>query len=273
MENNKGVSYMSESDKTSRYLSVAELEEALSSMVGMNNLSRAFNMQKSAGGSSIGLNICGIELYLLLKARCAKSEKNEIIKIIAEIVALNNISRRHGLISLSHTVKELSCDFIKVGIQMVLDAFSPEIVKETMLKTLYTGNFKGVELLKRLIIIEGVLSIQCGDSNYNIKTKLFAFLGEKSLLEITQESPEIDKLLDKYNPFRAESMQIDKVIKHASGPGNFNFVKCEFEKFLKSDFIIYNLLSIFLLKNNEVFTPKIKVLNENTLDAIDRTLL
>jgi len=173
---------------------------------------------------------------LILKARCSSEEKNGMLKLIAEIISLCNVSRRGGLLELEGVVKKLSCDFLKIGILLVLKGTDPRTIEDTMLKVLYAKNYKGAELFKRLIIIEGVLSIQGGDNSHVIKTKLFSLFGEKELLEVMEESSKTNLKLDKLNHFESEA---------------FNLVKRAFGKILKSPMGLKHLAAFFMFGNNK----------------------
>lgn len=173
---------------------------------------------------------------LILKARCSSKEKNGMIKLIAEIISLCNVSRRGGLLELEGLVKKLSCDFLKIGILLILKGTDPRTIEDKMLRVLYAKNYKGAELFKRLIIIEGVLSIQGGDDSHVIKTKIFSLFGEKELLEVMEESSKTNLKLDKFNHFESEA---------------FSLVKRAFGKILKSSIGLKHLAAFFMFGNNK----------------------
>jgi len=173
---------------------------------------------------------------LISKAICSSKEKDGMMKLIAEIISLCNVARRCGLLELEEMQNKLSCDFLKIGIRLLLKGIDPTTIEDTMLKTVYAENFKGAELFKRLIIIEGVLSIQGGDDSQVIKTKLFSMFGEEKLLEAVEDSSKIDLKLDKYNFFESET---------------FSLVKRAFANTLKSPAGLKHLASFFLFRDNK----------------------
>jgi len=173
---------------------------------------------------------------LISKAICSSKDKNGMMELIAEIIVLGNVTRRCGLLELEKMLNKISCDFLKIGIRLILKGIPPNIIEETMIKIVYAENYTGAELFKRLIIIEGVLSIQNGDDRHIIKMNLFSIFGEKTLLEITEDSSKIDLKLDKYNPFKSET---------------FSLVKRAFANTLKSPAGLKHLASFFIFKDNK----------------------
>jgi len=214
-----------------------------------------------------------MDLNLISKAQCGSKEKNGMIKLIAEIIALSNVSRRRGLLALDEVVNKLSCDSLKAGIQMVVDGIDPDMIEDTLLKMVYTENYEGAELFKRLIIIEGVRSIQFGENSFIIKIRLFSMFGEKMLSEILKDSSKIDSQLDKCNPFKPVRSGISEIIKNTSESGTFNLIKYAFGKILKSSIVLKHLTSTFLFKDNkEVLSNNVKVWSGAISDFIDEVL-
>ena len=108
---------------------------------------------------------------------CTKEEKRPLLKTINEIIDLANITRREGLIVLEQKMKESDDNFMKTGLELVLEATDPKFVKAIM-KTLMITSFKtGAKLLKQLIITEGVLLVQAGTNPRIIGEQLLAYLG------------------------------------------------------------------------------------------------
>lgn len=257
-------------------------KEKVMSMFEINHLIHSIQCDGGNGGWSQGLGLSDIGFNLFSMNRCGKKDKKEAIKVIAEIAALGNITRRNGLLELVEVIEHLSCDFLKIGIQMIVDGVDPSLVKQTMLKVLFTEGFKGAEFLKRLIITEGVLSIQSRDSAYFIKMKLFSFLGEKFLHQFLHEHSkysilggtlsEFDAMLNQYNPLLAAGTDIAETIKNASESGSFKLIKQGFEKLMGSDLMLKGLSSFFLFNNSESFKGKSNEVSEKMLEFIDKTL-
>ena len=133
-----------------------------------------------------------MDLNLISKSKCGTKEKNKMIKLISEIIAMSNIARRRGLIALDDVIHVLSCDLLKIGVRLITAGIDPAMIEETMLKIIHAENFKGTELFERLMVIEGIKAIQLGDNNAIAKIRLFSMFGEKTLCEILQDSSKID---------------------------------------------------------------------------------
>lgn len=61
---------------------------------------------------------------------------------------------------------------------LIIDGTDPEHVKDILCISSVFSFKTGVELLKELIILEGVLSIQAGHNPRIIEEKLLSFLGD-----------------------------------------------------------------------------------------------
>jgi hypothetical protein len=67
---------------------------------------------------------------------------------------------------------------------MVVDAVEPRLVADVMQYTIIAGQYKGAALLERLLLAEGILSIQAGDNPRIIEYKLLSMLGEEYMERI-----------------------------------------------------------------------------------------
>lgn len=112
------------------------------------------------------------------KASCSISEKNEIIPLIETIVLLAEKACRDGLLAIEDDIGGIDSQFIKKGIQFVVDGTDPEIVSNLLLTMIYSGGFTGVELLARMAAADGILCLQVGMRPEFIRKKLYAYLGE-----------------------------------------------------------------------------------------------
>jgi len=68
--------------------------------------------------------------------------------------------------------------FLKLGIQLIVDKTEPENVQDILDADIYYNESNGRELLKKIIIREGLLRIQAGDNARNILICTKVFLGK-----------------------------------------------------------------------------------------------
>ncbi|NBI07864.1 flagellar motor protein [Senegalia massiliensis] len=59
-------------------------------------------------------------------------KKSEQVEIIKEIINLANIARKEGLLALEDASEDLSDDFLKKGILLIIDGTDPELVKNIL---------------------------------------------------------------------------------------------------------------------------------------------
>jgi hypothetical protein len=114
------------------------------------------------------------------RIQCSTAEKKECMALVAEIVSMANTAKRNGLLSLVKEAEETSHFLLRKGLQLVLEGVNPQMVKTTLQYYILSGKYHGKELLRRCIIMEGVLAIQNGVNPTIIKELLVSLFGEGS---------------------------------------------------------------------------------------------
>ena len=128
------------------------------------------------------------------RSKCSDEEKRECLKLVSELVALSNVARRNGLLSLVPDAEKSSSFLLRKGLQLVVDGVNPQVTREVLESYILSGDYNGKELLKRCIILQGVAAIQKGLHPKVAKEFLLSFLGEESYaifeeeIEITAEN-------------------------------------------------------------------------------------
>ena len=114
------------------------------------------------------------------KIKCSQREKQQCMKLIADLVDLSVMARRNGLLSLIQVAEQRSSFLLSKGLQLVVDGVNPQVVRDIMENYIISGEYAGKELLERCIILEGVTAIQQGFHPKVTKEFLLSFLGEDS---------------------------------------------------------------------------------------------
>lgn len=114
-------------------------------------------------------------------SKYSEYEKNACLPVIDLLLNCAVIARRDGVLALEKFVREQDDEFLAFAMMMVIDGTDPEIVKGILETLTAADNHMRTELLKRVLVTEGALSIQAGEHPHLIETKLLAFLGEKFL--------------------------------------------------------------------------------------------
>ncbi|MCL2603427.1 MAG: helix-turn-helix domain-containing protein [Defluviitaleaceae bacterium] len=110
------------------------------------------------------------------------AERDKCLPVVAQIIECANITRAQGVLALEEWCKQHENTFITFMLLMVCDGTNPELVRDIGVTLIDSGDYKGEELLSRLMTVEGVLSIQAGENPVIIEKKLFSMLGEKYLM-------------------------------------------------------------------------------------------
>ena len=108
-------------------------------------------------------------------------EKDACLPIVGLLMECTDKARKEGILALEDFVVKTGNDFLIFATMMILEGLDPEFVKGILETLLCTENFGGAARLERIIIIEGVLSIQAGNNPRILQLKLLSMLGERYL--------------------------------------------------------------------------------------------
>jgi hypothetical protein len=161
-------------------------------------------------------------------------EKRAGFHIAKKIVTLALKVRKKGLLSVEDEIVATHNAFLKTALQLAVDGAEPEQIREAMQNWIIFGNFQGEKLLRRLIIIDGVLMIVKGENPKQINGILASFFGE-DLLQEYKKFVEWQKLHDSvYPPFLMEDFWYnikDKQMHRAQGSNLLENVLRGFDDF------------------------------------------
>ena len=129
--------------------------------------------------------------------RVNDDEKRQCLTLIAEILSLANKGRNFGLLSLGKEAEESSSFLLRKGLELALDGVKSHTARMVLELYIHTGDYTGIELLQRCIILEGVIGILDGLHPKLLKEILLSFLGEAghSIFREEFEAKEKEKLL------------------------------------------------------------------------------
>lgn len=115
---------------------------------------------------------------------CSKEEKKECLDTVDKILTVSRKAHKKGLLALEEDTCISGSKFFKKGIELLLYGIEPLVLRKILENYILVGNYKGKELLKRILILEGILSIQMGDYPWVIREKLSSYFGEDYYEEI-----------------------------------------------------------------------------------------
>jgi len=118
------------------------------------------------------------DLALAAKAACSKEDQESLIPLIVSLKELGAQAKKRGFLSLEDQLGSISDNFLKIGLQLIIDQTNPDVVSDILDSDIYYNESNGRELLRKIIIREGILRIQAGDTSRNIFLCTRIFLGK-----------------------------------------------------------------------------------------------
>jgi flagellar motor component MotA len=115
--------------------------------------------------------------------RLEDSDKSVVRQDIARIAELARTGRENGLLALDDLCANLEPALLRLGVRLVVDGTDTESVEQALRIALHAGGHEGVELVRRLVIVDGVLGIQAGTNPTLLATILSAYLGVEAAEE------------------------------------------------------------------------------------------
>ncbi len=120
------------------------------------------------------------DLSLAAKAACSEEDQESLIPLVLNLKELAEISNKSGVLSLENELANISDPFLNLGVQLIIDRVESENIRDILDSDIYYNESNGRELLKKIIIREGLLRIQAGDSPRNVLICTKIFLGKPS---------------------------------------------------------------------------------------------
>ncbi len=120
------------------------------------------------------------DLALAAKAACSREDQESLVPLVKQLRDLGEIAFKRGLLALEGELPQIKDPFLKLGIQLIVDKTDPENVRDILDSDIYYNESNGRELLKKIIIREGLLRVQAGDNARNILICTKIFLGKVS---------------------------------------------------------------------------------------------
>lgn len=118
------------------------------------------------------------DLSLAAKAACSAEDQESLVPIVMQLRDLGQLAKKKGLLALENELGNLDDKFLRLGLQLIIDQTEPDNVRDVLDSDIYYNESNGREILKKIIIREGLLRIQAGDSPRNILVCTSVFLGK-----------------------------------------------------------------------------------------------
>ena len=123
------------------------------------------------------------DLALATKASCSQEDQETLVPLVLQLKRLSEVVSKQGLLSLENELPQIKDPFLNLGVQLIIDRVEAENIKDILDSDIYYNHSNGRELLKKIIIREGLLRIQAGDTSRNVLicTKIFLSKVDESL--------------------------------------------------------------------------------------------
>ena len=118
------------------------------------------------------------DLALAAKSSCSKEDQETLVEIVLQLKNLSELVTKQGLLALENELMSIKDPFLNLGVQLIIDRVEPDNIKDILDSDIYYNESNGRELLKKVIIREGLLRIQAGDSPRNVLICTKIFLGK-----------------------------------------------------------------------------------------------
>lgn len=118
------------------------------------------------------------DLALAAKASCSLEDHQSLVPIVLQLKELSEMVTKQGVLALENELSQIKDPFLNLGVQLIIDKVESSNIKDVLDSDIYYNESNGRELLKKIIIREGLLRIQAGDSPRNVLICTKIFLGK-----------------------------------------------------------------------------------------------
>jgi len=118
------------------------------------------------------------DLALAAKSSCSFEDQESLVPLVLQLKNLSELTSKQGVLSLENELPQIKDPFLNLGIQLIIDRVEPENIKDILDSDIYYNASNGRELLKKIIIREGLLRIKAGDTPRNVLICTKIFLGK-----------------------------------------------------------------------------------------------
>lgn len=118
------------------------------------------------------------DLALAAKASCSFEDQQSLVPLVLELKKFSELVTKQGLLALENELPQIKDQFLNLGVQLIIDKVEPENIEDILDSDIYYNESNGRELLKKIIIREGLLRIQAGNTPRNVLICTKIFLGK-----------------------------------------------------------------------------------------------
>jgi len=118
------------------------------------------------------------------KMEFSARDKRECFDTVKMIVSLGEKVRKYGILELENEIPATDSILLKAAIRLIVDGVYADDIRKILQNYIVAGNYRGGELLNRILIMEGMLAVQQGSNPKFIREELLAsYFGEDFMPE------------------------------------------------------------------------------------------
>jgi len=125
------------------------------------------------------------------------ADKEDCFKSVRRMIDLVKFARMNGILSLEAEIDEEEDIFIKTGLELVIDGVDPETVDNILSNMILAGGYSGTELLRKIVLAQGITCVQMGDNPGISALRMAALLGEQ-YMQRASEAAKLSMSADEY---------------------------------------------------------------------------
>lgn len=118
------------------------------------------------------------DLWLSQRMQFNDTDRREAIEVAGTMIELLLVARKGGILSIEWRVESCNEPLLKIGLTMAVDMIDVETIKEILQNYIMAGDYRGGALLKRIIILDGILGLAVGENPRDLYRILASRFGE-----------------------------------------------------------------------------------------------
>ncbi len=118
------------------------------------------------------------DLALATKAACSTEDQESLVPLVFQLKDLAERATKSGLLALETELAQITDPFLNLGVQLIIDRVEADNLQDILDSDIYYNESNGRQLMKKIIIREGLLRIQAGDTPRNVLICTKIFLGK-----------------------------------------------------------------------------------------------
>lgn len=117
--------------------------------------------------------------YLILRnLHCDDKEKENCLELIAALMKYVKKAKREGVLALEDDIETIDDIFLKKGFEFLTSCYDQYYLYNILMTMICTSRTTDLQILQKLIILEGIISIANNESEDLAAWRLTAVLGE-----------------------------------------------------------------------------------------------